>query len=111
MVAVTNHLRPAPYQYGLLTLRLLGKLGGKNRSFLQLPMDINNSKSQGGAQPLSIECMCSSKEEQMTEDEEMADVGEEVKDDVNKTRTDDKLFGLPLPLHLARLPNFFSFSL
>ena len=47
----------------------------------------------------------------MTEDEEMTDVGEEVKDDVNKTRTDDKLFGLPLPLHRARLPNFFSFSL
>ena len=40
MLALTDHLRPAPYQYGLLTLRLLGKLGGKNRLFLQQPMDL-----------------------------------------------------------------------
>ncbi len=40
MLALTDHLRPAPYQYGLLTLRLLGKLGGRNRLFLQQPMDL-----------------------------------------------------------------------
>jgi len=35
MVALSQHLRPAPYPYGLLTLRLLGKLGGRNRVFLR----------------------------------------------------------------------------
>ena len=35
MMALTHHLRPAPYPYGLLTLRLLGKFGGKNRVFLR----------------------------------------------------------------------------
>ena len=34
------HLRPAPYPYGLLTLRLLGKLGGKNRRVLREPITI-----------------------------------------------------------------------
>lgn len=40
MVALSRHLRPAPYPYGLLTLRLLGKLGGKNREFLREPMNL-----------------------------------------------------------------------
>lgn len=40
MATLSTHLQPAPYQYGLLTLRLLGKLGGKNRLFLQGPMAI-----------------------------------------------------------------------
>jgi hypothetical protein len=57
MLALTDHLRPAPYQYGLLTLRLLGKLGGKNRLFLQQPMDVprGNETNNGGTE-LCIEC-------------------------------------------------------
>ena len=35
MRSLSRHLQPAPYPYGLLTLRLLGKLGGKNRQFLR----------------------------------------------------------------------------
>ena len=38
MQSLSRHLRPAPYPYGLLTLRLLGKLGGKNRQFLRDPI-------------------------------------------------------------------------
>jgi hypothetical protein len=38
MQALSRHLRPAPYPYGLLTLRLLGKLGGNNRAFLREPL-------------------------------------------------------------------------
>jgi len=40
MQALSRHLRPAPYPYGLLTLRLLGKLGGKNRQFLREPVAV-----------------------------------------------------------------------
>jgi hypothetical protein len=40
MQALSRHLRPAPYPYGLLTLRLLGKLGGRNRRFLREPMPL-----------------------------------------------------------------------
>lgn len=40
MKALSTHLRPAPYPYGLLTLRLLGKLGGKNRRVLRDPMEV-----------------------------------------------------------------------
>ena len=40
MKALSIHLRPAPYPYGLLTLRLLGKLGGKNRRVLREPIAI-----------------------------------------------------------------------
>ena len=39
MTSLSKHLQPAPYPYGLLTLRLLGKLGGKNRRFLREPFD------------------------------------------------------------------------
>ena len=42
MKSLAGHLRPAPYTYGLLTLRLLGKLGGKNRRVLREPMDVTN---------------------------------------------------------------------
>jgi len=42
MKSLSSHLRPAPYLYGLLTLRLLGKLGGKNRRVLREPMDVAN---------------------------------------------------------------------
>ena len=44
MVSLCNHLRPAPYPYGLLSLRLLGKLGGRNRLFLRGFMDIPSRK-------------------------------------------------------------------
>jgi hypothetical protein len=40
MKSLSRHLRPAPYPYGLLTLRLLGKLGGKNRLFLREPLQL-----------------------------------------------------------------------
>ena len=35
MAALTQHLQPAPYPYGLLCMRLLGKMGGMNRLFLR----------------------------------------------------------------------------
>ena len=35
MKSLCKHLRPAPYPYGMLSLRLLGKLGGRNRRFLR----------------------------------------------------------------------------
>lgn len=40
MQSLSRHLRPAPYPYGLLTLRLLGKLGGRNRDFLREPLPV-----------------------------------------------------------------------
>ncbi len=59
MISLTNHLRPAPYPYGLLTLRLLGKLGGKNRRFLQEPMNnINyyNTSNQDSLSTITLKC-------------------------------------------------------
>jgi hypothetical protein len=47
MQALSSHLRPAPYPYGLLTLRLLGKLGGKNRKFLREPLQLCDPKDAG----------------------------------------------------------------
>lgn len=57
MKALSTHLRPAPYPYGLLTLRLLGKLGGKNRRVLREPMDIKDTAAfKEHASELEIEC-------------------------------------------------------
>lgn len=55
MTALSSHLRPAPYPYGLLTLRLLGKLGGKNRCFLREPLDLVPFKRETLALSLSGE--------------------------------------------------------
>ena len=37
MSTLRSHLRPHPYPFGAKTLQLLGKLGGRNRRFLQEP--------------------------------------------------------------------------
>ena len=55
MATLSTHLQPAPYQYGLLTLRLLGKLGGKNRAFLQAPMVMPEKEESIKGCP-SVEC-------------------------------------------------------
>lgn len=54
MTALSSHLRPAPYPYGLLTLRLLGKLGGNNRCFLREPLDVMPFRRE--CLPLSLPC-------------------------------------------------------
>lgn len=56
MQALSRHLRPAPYPYGLLTLRLLGKLGGKNREFLREPLLICQPKSTSNPVAFPLEC-------------------------------------------------------
>lgn len=38
--ALCSHLQPPPYPYGMLAMRLLGKLGGRNRRFLKEPHSI-----------------------------------------------------------------------
>ncbi|KAL3798859.1 hypothetical protein HJC23_004647 [Cyclotella cryptica] len=50
MISLTKHLQPAPYPYGLLCLRLLGKLGGKNRLFLHevICQECDNKMSKPG---------------------------------------------------------------
>eukprot|EP00536_Pseudo-nitzschia_multiseries_P000672 jgi/Psemu1/233891/estExt_Genewise1.C_80142 len=56
MKALSVHLRPAPYPYGLLTLRLLGKLGGKNRRVLREPIEIvdPNTISENSVEKISL---------------------------------------------------------
>lgn len=55
MQSLSRHLRPAPYPYGLLTLRLLGKLGGKNRQFLREPLQLP-SRSFGDTDGVVFSC-------------------------------------------------------
>ncbi len=57
MKALSIHLRPAPYPYGLLTLRLLGKLGGKNRRVLREPIAIAepNMIAENAMESMSME--------------------------------------------------------
>jgi transformation/transcription domain-associated protein len=63
MKALSIHLRPAPYPYGLLTLRLLGKLGGKNRRVLREPIDIAdpNTFAENSIENISLEFAWSAK--------------------------------------------------
>lgn len=56
MEALTGHLRPAPYPYGLLAMRVLGKLGGKNRRFLRECIPLTKSSSQSILSDLLIRC-------------------------------------------------------
>lgn len=56
MQTLSRHLRPAPYQYGLLTVRLLGKLGGRNRQFLRDPMPIVSEEQLRPQYHVKIDC-------------------------------------------------------
>jgi len=56
MQALSRHLKPAPYPYGLLTLRLLGKLGGRNRQFLREPMLLCESTSLRVDSGVAVSC-------------------------------------------------------
>ena len=55
MTALSIHLRPKPYPYGLLALRLLGKLGGKNRRFLRNDITLRSTCNQTALADLSME--------------------------------------------------------
>jgi transformation/transcription domain-associated protein len=56
MAALSSHLRPAPYPYGLLALRLLGKLGGKNRRFLRDTMVLPRYDTPAIPAELFVDC-------------------------------------------------------
>jgi len=58
MVALCSHLRPAPYPYGLISLRLLGKLGGNNRNFLREPITFDVVNEDGNDNPV-FNILCS----------------------------------------------------
>lgn len=80
MQSLSRHLRPAPYPYGLLTLRLLGKLGGRNRQFLREPFASHEASTTNPVEgaTLTVDCYWNS--------QYSADLDTE------------KSFGLPLPL-------------
>lgn len=104
MTALTQHLRPAPYPYGLLTLRLMGKLGGKNRLWLKETMNItDNPNSDHGGRLLSIECEWdeSSSLAVQSEDEKAKDDESGSKMDEGRNESAGTKFALPLPLDRA----------
>lgn len=84
MTALSTHLRPAPYPYGLLTLRLLGKLGGKNRCFLRESLDITS-----GA-PLSRDGMTLSLPSTWSRDEGLEYQGDEMIVDASEEDSGEK---------------------
>jgi len=75
MQSLSRHLKPAPYPYGLLTLRLLGKLGGKNRQFLREPMLVCGPKSLRDESNMFIKCSWSKVDDAMDVDGEEKDDG------------------------------------
>ena len=57
MTSLCNHLRPAPYPFGMLALRLLGKLGGRNRRFLDEPMNLPIKNPEAWEHPaVALQC-------------------------------------------------------
>ena len=49
-----SHLHPPPYPYGMLAMRLLGKLGGRNRRFLIEPINLSYTDHQGPGVALEL---------------------------------------------------------
>ena len=90
MVALSNHLRPAPYHYGLLTSRILGKLGGKNRYALQEPMNLDIENTMHHRSPLNMKCSWASVQN-----------GTNAIDEASEKEEDFVKFMLPLPLEQA----------
>lgn len=91
MLALTLHLQPAPYPYGLLCLRLIGKLGGKNRLFLREIMTQNRDENELiTAHQLSLQC------EWLWPSPETNEMSDEM-----EPRVSTSPFLLPLPLDRA----------
>ena len=89
--ALSMHLRPAPYPYGLLTLRLLGKLGGKNRKVLRDPIDVCDPSSvKEYIQSIGIDCTWALSE---TSTDEMQ---------IDKAESDSGKTSFTLQIHLER---------
>lgn len=100
MDALTSHLRPAPYPYGMLVMRILGKMGGMNRLHLREMVAIGGWKDKVSRKTdanvkhsLNINCEWQSADDN-DKDEQETSHGEE-KDG------SDKSFPLPLPLERA----------
>jgi transformation/transcription domain-associated protein len=107
MTALSSHLRPAPYPYGLLTLRLLGKLGGKNRCFLREPLDVSFAiPLNHDSLVLSIPCDWSSDEATDTPEhdgksEKMIIDSSEIDSDKKRADATDAEHRVVLPLERA----------
>jgi hypothetical protein len=74
MESLSRHLRPAPYPYGLLTLRLLGKLGGKNRQFLREPINLGMLATNDKPLYLSVHCKRNRNEDAMDDSDELPEL-------------------------------------
>ena len=95
MISLCNHLRPAPYAYGLLSLRLLGKLGGKNRQFLSCMMD---SSLEDGWDVPAFEIKCSWKRSKDAVLENTQDDKMDADDDKTNEGKEEELDRFTLPL-------------
>jgi hypothetical protein len=62
MTALSNHLHPAPYPHGHIALRILGKLGGRNRHFLRDEISLENPSKGSKLSQVSIGCSWSTLE-------------------------------------------------
>jgi hypothetical protein len=95
MQALSRHLRPAPYPYGLLTLRLLGKLGGKNRQFLREPVTLSGrSDAMDYCLPMTFKCSWKTSSKQEL---------------VGSSTSNDDADSLDLPLPLNRCVDMLKF--
>ena len=64
MTALWDHLRPNPYSHfhAHTTMRILGKLGGRNRKFLSQPPDLNFQKYSDDIPSIDIKLIGSNKD-------------------------------------------------
>jgi len=104
MASLSTHLQPAPYPYGLLTLRLMGKLGGKNRRFLREPFEQQPAYSDLRRQLdiLAIDCVWEEGNRNITQDNTEHTSSREHEEPVlNDEETVPKSFKVLLPLERA----------
>lgn len=99
MEALTSHLRPAPYSYGHLALRLLGKLGGKNRRFLREPVELPSGSAQTSVSVLSMDCEWSLAKPTVLQD--LLSTFENQADEKDNDSPLTGSFSIPLPIDTA----------
>ena len=99
---LSSHLRPAPYPYGLLTLRLLGKLGGKNRCFLREPLDVMPFERESNVLSLSCDwAMGDTDEGQNNTKTKSAEATKNVDTSMDEADGGDDKLNITLPLERA----------
>ncbi|TMW68827.1 hypothetical protein Poli38472_006295 [Pythium oligandrum] len=96
--ALNTHLMPPPYPYGELSMRILGKIGGRNRQYLMDPLDLEFREPSRDGLVVRLQWG----EDATRTDDEGDDELDDEEDDTEDLQQGSKRFGLQMDVVVQR---------